>query len=538
PLYIMKLATLVGLWMVLTTAREMTVLAGSLVHCNVPSVMAGQATSLTCYFNHDLKQENTDLVVQHSDLQEQLSEYSTPSPTAYVTTTEQENITTYNEQKGNNTNVIAIIIPIVLILVLICAAFVIFKCRSRRVRKDKTEIQSKRSGPICDDSDTAELHSLVSHATRHDASTKEETTMTSGGPRKKISGTHCEYIYNRTRQFVEETGAVVITGPEQCGKSTLGRAVMNHFAEKGLHPLELDHPNQWREKKQDGKKYVVLLDECPMERSSMKDLNSMHVDQSYVIFITRSGVSNGEISKRSLPPFLKTAPVVTLSNRKTSDEETSKKLLQACKENDVEQVTTLLSDGVDPNCVEKTVTHENSQHASGSKQHVDEIAGTPLHVACEAGNFSVVDNLLMVGGNVNTKDRKGFVPLHVASKFNHRDVTEILLEAKSDVNAQDNNGLTPLHVACVHKAKDSAQVLLSANANFEATTGSGWTPLHMACFAGSKEIVELLLDKGAVTNAVNKEGQTPLHMACFAGSKEIVELLLDKNADTNAENKE
>ncbi|KAK7476855.1 hypothetical protein BaRGS_00031937 [Batillaria attramentaria] len=599
-------------------------------HCVVPTVMAGEPTSLTCYFNNAFKENETNFVVQHVNQQQEMSDVLTclwmrperpdcdPAPgyifdekisrnlTLRIPSAAKHHVGSYmclvtpsdldDAVAYNSLSVTAIVIPVILILVLICAGVIVFMCRKRLAARFGKAARNRNN-------DHVESHPLVSVTPSHLINTA--VTDNKEIPDKDICGTCCTYICNRTAKLVEETGAIVILGPERCGKSTLGHDLVAKFAEKGFCPLALDHPNQWLEKKQDDKKHIVLLDECPMDESSMEALSSMRRDQCYIISINKSDDVNSEQGKAGLPSFLKTAPVVNLSKQTIPETGGSEQLFQACQEENVEQMENLLSVGVEPNrvndegktplhiacekgnpdivvhlvlagsdadvrdtkgltplhhsCISwSTATHSVQQGVAQRHGQYDnprervvkilleygaslevgdwEKGRKPLHIACEHGNNDLVKILLDAGASVDAQDNNGRTPLHVACRYNHVDVMKSLLATESDVDAKDDSGFTPLHLACKHNFPDVTKCLIEAKSDVNAKGNNGNTPLHVACVNKAIDSAEALLGANADIEARNEADNTPLHMACVSGSKEIVQMLLKHGADTQARN--
>jgi ankyrin repeat protein len=92
----------------------------------------------------------------------------------------------------------------------------------------------------------------------------------------------------------------------------------------------------------------------------------------------------------------------------------------------------------------------------------------------DAPNPNVVQHLINLGVNVNSKDYRGWTPLHFAARTKSpaADPTlstacvKLLLEAGANVNAKDDEGLTPLHQSlAVHPVnQELIEILLAAGA--------------------------------------------------------------------------
>ena len=86
-----------------------------------------------------------------------------------------------------------------------------------------------------------------------------------------------------------------------------------------------------------------------------------------------------------------------------------------------------------------------------SLRWVQGVEATPLHVACEVGNESLVGLLLVHGADVN-KPAPGVLhetPLHIACASGHEAVVKALMQCNGiDVDVQDEFNCTPLFLAC------------------------------------------------------------------------------------------
>jgi ankyrin repeat protein len=93
-------------------------------------------------------------------------------------------------------------------------------------------------------------------------------------------------------------------------------------------------------------------------------------------------------------------------------------LRQASKENNLLEVSRLLSVGADVNAK-------------------DDHGETPLHWASQRGHVHVVQALVEHGADAEAKDSKEWTPLHSASRWGHVQVVIELLKHGADVEAKD-----------------------------------------------------------------------------------------------------
>jgi ankyrin repeat protein len=68
--------------------------------------------------------------------------------------------------------------------------------------------------------------------------------------------------------------------------------------------------------------------------------------------------------------------------------------------------------------------------------------------AARENNLTEVSRLLSVGADANSKDDDGETPLHWASMMGHVQVFKELVDHGADIEAKDNDGMTPLYFAC------------------------------------------------------------------------------------------
>lgn len=180
-------------------------------------------------------------------------------------------------------------------------------------------------------------------------------------------------------------------------------------------------------------------------------------------------------------------------------------LHRTCIYNDTEMTLFLLKKQANPNVI-------------------DTYGHTPLQIACEQGNKTLVHELLLHGADINLQDRRGRSPLLIACERKDLELTELLLQAHADVNCLGLFGITPLHLATANNQQEMVQLLLNYGAYINAQDVLGETVLHQACTSGNKEIIELLLTHGA-HKQLNQPSQTPYYCACERSPQEISDLL-------------
>ncbi|MGE0206914.1 MAG: ankyrin repeat domain-containing protein [Candidatus Babeliales bacterium] len=167
----------------------------------------------------------------------------------------------------------------------------------------------------------------------------------------------------------------------------------------------------------------------------------------------------------------------------TSEKDYYDKFLQACSNNNVEQVK---------NTLEKLEEKSLPLSLLGQTEE-----NSPLHRATQE-NPHVLEYLLnyqQFKFNPNTKtSEKKETPLHIACLFGYKKATQLLLEHNADVNALTENKSTPLH--------------------------------YLMSNHGTPEIAALLLEHGASCNLLDSYQQTPLSMAADKKQNHLIELFL------------
>lgn len=213
-------------------------------------------------------------------------------------------------------------------------------------------------------------------------------------------------------------------------------------------------------------------------------------------------------------------------------------ILQTCfraiVEGDRSQVSRLLKDFPDlPHLSLQSGATRNAaeSHFFPEIAHYVYEGDTALHLAAAAYQLKMVQELIEMGANVSSRNRRGAEPLHYAcdgapgSNFWDPNAQSALIEhlisSGANPNAEDKSGVSPLHRAVRNRCAAAVQSLLTHGANALKKNKNGSTPLHLAVQttgrsgSGSSEsqtqqakIVKLLLLHGAHSTDQDSSGRS------------------------------
>ncbi|XP_062571607.1 uncharacterized protein LOC134233609 [Saccostrea cucullata] len=153
---------------------------------------------------------------------------------------------------------------------------------------------------------------------------------------------------------------------------------------------------------------------------------------------------------------------------------------------------------------------------------------TPLTAACDSGKTPIVEELLLIGANVNQVG-KLVTPLISACQGGYLDIIEILLKFGADVNLPGAFDI-PLTSACRSGHVKVMKILLTNGANVNQQ-GKCDTPLTAACKKGHLDLVQQLIEAGADVNLYDQSNESPLTTAYNGGHDKIVLELRNYGAD-------
>ncbi len=144
-----------------------------------------------------------------------------------------------------------------------------------------------------------------------------------------------------------------------------------------------------------------------------------------------------------------------------------------------------------------------------------------------------IECALLLGADVNAKNRDGQTVLIWAAKNECTEIVELLIQKGADVNAKDKENWTALMLVIRNGNMEITKLLIENNADVHAKTNGNWTALMLASRYGNTEITKLLIENGADVHARNNIGDTALIVASTRGHKEAVKILIKKGADIN-----
>jgi len=155
--------------------------------------------------------------------------------------------------------------------------------------------------------------------------------------------------------------------------------------------------------------------------------------------------------------------------------------------------------------------------------------------ACRDGNVEEVSRLLAEGLEADAENGDSGTGLMFASERGHDSVCRRLLESGADPCRRHTvTGMSSIHFAAAHGRAGALELLLSAAGAVDCRASDGATPLHLAAVAGHAVCARRLLAKGAASAARRRDGATPLHLAAHSDNDDVIREVCECGADVDA----
>lgn len=176
----------------------------------------------------------------------------------------------------------------------------------------------------------------------------------------------------------------------------------------------------------------------------------------------------------------------------------------------------------------------------------DSSGNTPLHTAASEGNMTIMELILAHTTELDVYNGEGYTSLQLAQKYQHWVVVELLIRLGADVNTKTLDGTSPLHTAVLRPFDEETtfeylsllSLLVKMGADLNSANNSNETALHLASKTGRSLGAMFLVHHNADVNPVNNQGMTPLHYAAMGGFVPILQLLVMSGADMNMKSDE
>ena len=209
----------------------------------------------------------------------------------------------------------------------------------------------------------------------------------------------------------------------------------------------------------------------------------------------------------------------------------------------IETIQLLLDSGADPNAKksdEETILHKAIGVRSpletiqllldrGADPNVkDEDGATPLDFAVrqdDNAKFKLLRELGAVFGKL------GPPSLTEAVSRGNKELVDLLLRMGTDPNTRGINSLSALSLAVEKKDKETAIALLKAGADPNLVDDSRISPLSRAVLRKDKEVGMLLIEAGAKIQSWDAIPFSPIFLAIRSGNVDMLEFLIRQGAD-------
>ena len=175
----------------------------------------------------------------------------------------------------------------------------------------------------------------------------------------------------------------------------------------------------------------------------------------------------------------------------------------------------------------------------GSGVHVDfkgDYLQTAVSLASMNGREDVVNYLISLKCDVNTKAVYDRSPIQYAAEKGHLEVVKSLAAAGADIEHKDKyNGQSAVSLASMNGRENVVNYLISLHCNVNSTDDyKDRSPIQYAAEEGYLEVVKSLVAAGAdIEHRGGIYKQSAVGMASMNGREDVVKYLISQNCDVN-----
>lgn len=124
--------------------------------------------------------------------------------------------------------------------------------------------------------------------------------------------------------------------------------------------------------------------------------------------------------------------------------------------------------------------------------------GGNLLCAIEENNLLLLKEIIQDNPDqAKLRDADGWTPLAYASRFGRTEIVDFLIRLKVEIDSRDNHQFTPLHQAAAFGHLDVVKLLVRSGADINSRTEGGVTPRRLADSNGHSVVAEWLSENGA-----------------------------------------
>ena len=133
--------------------------------------------------------------------------------------------------------------------------------------------------------------------------------------------------------------------------------------------------------------------------------------------------------------------------------------------------------------------------------------------AAQGGNTSIINKLLSLGLETDSRNNAGAIPLMKAAFSGKESAFQLLIQNCAYPSLKDNDGFSLLHEATKGGSTSIINKLFLLGLDVDSRSSTGVTPLMTAALGGKKGAFEMLLQRGADPSLKDSDGVWVLHFA-------------------------